>query len=404
MNFELVGKLKIGQESEKFKPYQERVFDSGWMNRTLFINAICGDNRHMLQIQGGTFPDKKDYKILTFGPSTVDDSGQRHSGERVEILWKDRMVQSNLDKVAEFRKYTVDLEEYGRRRLLENFAQKIREGTSLTDEELQSVGLTSESEVSEALEKSYKKKHEFLSPWDQAEFMKKVLDSGKYNDKKFYVRGVYTSQWSDQKQQWYTNMTPQRIYLAKKDAEDYSKGTATIYFTENAVDDGSLEEKHKYYVNAFTMEYDSTRKKNIPCPFQLVIPEEVASKSEKSKGSDKDRAKKIVEKFVVEDDSVFEYGVEFNILDGAQRMEITPDMLTEEQQEELDLGLITIEELRRDLGGSVYGERVRENRYSGVARGYSQGRKPTAYKADDLVIPPLEDVTEGLFDDDDDDL
>ena len=64
INFDLVGKLRLGQESDKFKPYQERRFDSGWTNRTLMFNAICGDNRHMLTIQGGTYPDRNDYKIL----------------------------------------------------------------------------------------------------------------------------------------------------------------------------------------------------------------------------------------------------------------------------------------------------------------------------------------------------
>ena len=401
MNFTLVGNIKAIKETEKFKPYQEREFASGWTNKTLMFNMICGDNRHMLTLQSGCYPNDKNYKIKTTGPNYTDDSGNRKKGDRVEIPWKDRLLQDNINKVAPFLKTVVDLEVSGRRKELEYFATKLHEGGTLTDEELQRVGLKEDSEVAEALEASKKKRHEFITQWDAAEFMKKVLDSGKYDDKKFYVRGRFNCQWSDQNQQWYTSMVPQTIMLARPDSEYMSEGSAVLFFGPNAVDDMDLSEKNKYYVNAFTFERDSTRGKDIPCPFQLVIPDKLPDRDGKSDSNDEARAKHIVKKFTVEDDSVKEYGIQFIILDGAQRVEITPDMLTEEQQEDLDLGIITMDDIRNELGSSVYGERIRENRYSGVMRGYSKGVKDTAYTVADLEIPPLEDVTEGLFDDED---
>ena len=129
----------------------------------------------------------------------------------------------------------------------------------------------------------------------------------------------------------------------------------------------------------------------------------MSDKDGRSDSNDEARSKLVVKKFTVEDDSVKEYGVQFDILNGSQRMEITPDMLTDEQREELDLGMITMDDIRSELGSSVYGERIRENRYSGIMRGYSKGVKDTAYTSADLEIPPLEDVTEGLFDDEDSD-
>lgn len=409
INFDLVGKLRLGQESDKFKPYQERKFDSGWANRTLMFNAICGDNRHMLTIQGGTYPDRNDYKIVTFSPSTTDVGGTRHSGERIEIPWKDRFVKNNIDKVAEFRKYIVDLEKYGRRRLLEQYTQKIHEGESVTDEELKSVGLTDESELADALEKSLALKKEFLTQWDQAEYMKKVLSSDKYKNELFYIRGTFTCQWSDSNQQWYTSMTPQKITLAKEDAEEYSKGSAVLYFGPGAVDDMSLEEKGKYFIKAYTMEYESTRKKNIPCEFQLVIPNKIPHVNGINDGKDELRAKNLVSKFIVEDDTVKELGVVFDILNGAQKVEITEDMLTDEERESIEIGLTTLEDIRRDLGNTVYGERIRENRYKKFSKGYGSGvRRDTAYTVGDLVIPPLADATSdengSIFDEDNDDL
>ena len=403
INFTLVGNLKAIKETDKFKPYQEREFDSGWVNRTLMFNAVCGDNRHMLTLQGGCYPQSKDYKVKTFSPSYSDDSGNRKQGEKIEIPWKDRLLQSSIEKVAVFKKTIVDLEVSGRRRDLENFATKLHEGGTLTDEELQRVGLKDESEVAEALEASKKKRREFITAWDAAEYVKRVLDSGEYENKKFYIRGQFECRWSDQNQQWYTNMIPQSIMLAKPDSADMSQGSTTLFFTSGAVDDMDLDEKNKYYVNAYTFEYDSTRKKNIPCPFQLVIPDKMSDKDGRSDSNDEARSKLVVKKFTVEDDSVKEYGVQFDILNGSQRMEITPDMLTDEQREELDLGMITMDDIRSELGSSVYGERIRENRYSGIMRGYSKGVKDTAYTSADLEIPPLEDVTEGLFDDEDSD-
>lgn len=402
MNFELVGKLRLGKETDKFKPYQERVFDSGWVNKTLMFNAICGDNRHMLTIQGGTYQDRSDYKIKTCGPSGKDDNGNFVAGEKLDIPWKDRLLDNNIQKVAENRKFIVDLEEHGRRVLLQRLSDRLHEGGSVSDEDLKSVGLTDEGQINEALEKSKKKRHEFISAWDQAEFMKKVFDSGKYNDQKFFIRGTITKQYSDQNQRWYENLTPQRIYLADDDAEEYSTGNAVVYFNHDAVDDGSLDEKGKYYINAYTLEYDFARAKNIPCPIQLVV-NKAANEGEEKK------VKRIVDKFRIDDDKWKQYGVEFSMLNGSQKVEITPDMLTDDQKEDLECGLITMDDIRREYGGSVYGDRVQEYRVVKPIRGYTKGPQDTVYTDDDMKMPPLTDTQDdngkdGLFDDDDDEL
>ncbi len=43
-----------------------------------------------------------------------------------------------------------------------------------------------------------------------------------------------------------------------------------------------------------------------------------------------------------------EYGVIVNMLNGAQRIEITEDMLTDEQKNDLDCGLITMDDIRAE--------------------------------------------------------
>ena len=112
-------------------------------------------------------------------------------------------------------------------------------------------------------------------------------------------------------------------------------------------------------------------------------------------------------KFVVEDESWKELGVVVKMLNGAQKTEITDDMLTDEQKEDLECGLITLDDIRADLGGSVYGDRVQEYQFDKIARGFTKGRNDTVYTDDDMVIKPIEnelpDGVEDLFDDDNSD-
>ena len=96
------------------------------------------------------------------------------------------------------------------------------------------------------------------------------------------------------------------------------------------------------------------------------------------------------------------------MLNGAQKVEITEDMLTDEQKEDLECGLITLDDIRADLGGNVYRDRVQEYQFSKIARGFTRGRNDTVYTAEDMVIKPIEEKlpegTDDLFDTDDDEI
>ena len=403
MVFEMVGKISLGKETDKFKPYSEHKYDSGWVKRRIMFNAICGDNRHLLTVDAGSFADGHG-DVFTFSKGSVDDSGNKVKGESLKIPFKDRLTSPKLAEVAEFKKFVFDLEKPNRRYKLEKAAEKVKEGTNLTDEELTELGLNSEAEVNEALEKSNKKRHEFISEWDFAEFIKKVIDSGKYADKKFFIKGNAEYSYSDNKQQVYESYIPQRIYLAADDAEEYSTATVKIIYNKDSLDDMSVEEKGKYYVNGYMFEYDRNRKANIPVPVTVTIPVSPEDADEKAKK----KVDAIKRKFTVDDDTYKEFGVEVNMLNGAQKVEITDDMLTDEQKEDLDCGLITLDDIRADLGGSVYGDRIQEYQFKKIARGYSRGRVDTVYTEDDMTIKPIEaelpEGTEDLFDDDSDEL
>lgn len=400
MNFEMIGKLKLSKDTEKFHPWSETKYDSGWVRRRLMFNVVCGDNRHMLNVEGGSFADGHG-DVYLFSKSTVDENGNRVKGEMFTIPFKNRLTSKRLAEVAEFKKFIIDLEKPHRRYKLEKAAEKLNEGNSLTDEELAEIGITDEAEVKDALEKSRKKRHEFVTEWDYAEFIKKVIDSGKYDNSKFLIRGSGSYTYSDKNERIYSNYVPNRIYLADDNATEMSEATIKILFNSESLDDMSVEEKGRYYVNGYMMEYDNNRKSNIPVPVTVAIP--VAGENAT------DKEKKVVEalkrKFTVDDDSWKEYGIVVNMLNGSQKMEITEDMLTDEQKEDLELGLITKEDIIADKGGSVYGERIQEYQFAKIARGFTSGRNDTSYTDEDMVVKPIvneaEEAIEDVFDDDD---
>lgn len=401
MNFEMTGKLSISKETEKFKPWDERKYDSGWIKRRLLFNVTCGDNRHMLSVDDGSFEDGHG-DVYTFTKSTVDESGNKKKGESITIPFKERLTSPRIAEVAEFKKYIFDLEKPGRRYGLEKAAERLKEGRNLTDEELKNLGLENESEVTEALENSKKKRHEFITKWDYAEFIKKVIDSGKYSDAKFFIRGNGEYSYSENNERVYESYVPTRIYLAADDSEESSTATVNILFNSESLDTMSADEKKKYYVNGWMMEYDNNRRGNIPVPVTVTIPLPSEDTDQKAKR----RIESLKHKFTVDDESIKEYGVVVNMLNGAQKTEITEDMLTDEQRDDLDCGLITMDDIREELGTNVYGERIREYELVKPARGFTKGRQETVYTAEDMVIRPIEETlpegTEDLFDDDDD--
>lgn len=198
----------------------------------------------------------------------------------------------------------------------------------------------------------------------------------------------------------YDSLVPTRIYLAADDAEESATATVTMLFGENAIDDMSLEEKGKYYVSGYMMEYESSMKKTIPVPVVVTIPNVSDDATEK----EKKKLEAIKKKFYVDGEEFKEYGIVVNMLNGAQKVEITEDMLTEEQKDDLDCGLITMDDIRAELGKSVYGDAVKEWQFVKPAKGFTSGSKETAYTSEDMIIKIETEEVEDLFQDEDDDL
>lgn len=389
--FDFIGTLNPIKESEKFKPYEEKTYNSGWVNRSLKFNVVAGTNRHMLEIKGGCWADG--HGVI----KAWSKAGAGEKGEPIDIPWSERQSQENLDKVAQFKKFVVDLEKPGRR----NALRKIADG-ELTDENLTLAGggIESMEDAVLALKASEDKRHEFLSEYDFAAFVQRLVTSDKIKGIKFRVSGNLDITEYDGK--FYQHFVPTRVLRATDDAEIRNEATINIHYGKGAIDDGSVEDKGRYYVNGFTWNYDSQRKKKIPCPMMLVLP---VGKDEKSNAY----VELLKRNFTISDidgGSCKELTVKVDCVDGAEAVELTDDMLSENEKDLLIIGAITMDDIVRDRGKQVYGDRVREFVVTGFAKGWLSGAKQTAYTEEDFKLMPVGDtkIVDDIFETDEDDL
>lgn len=391
ISFEMVGKLSIGKESEKFKPFTTETSAKGWITEKLSFNCLSGTNRHFLSLKAGHHD--KNAKIYSYTKKTVDENGNQVKGQKLEIKWEDRLKQDVIDKVAEFKKSVIDLEKPNRRYKLTKLVEKVSD-EEITPEQLAEVGIVLEEELDtnglkklleEELKKSQAKRKEYVSESDYIGFLYKLLMSGKIKDQIFTIKG--NIEYSEYNGKIYKSIVPSRIYLADKDAKQYATADYTVFINKDSLDALSLEDTGKYYLNAFIRTYDNNRGKDIPIPTQLVL--------NNIKAEDNEKESKIInfmvnKFFTIEDDSWKEIGLKVSLLNGAQRMEITEDMLSDIQKEMLELEMITLDEIAKEMG-QVYGQKVEETAILELMKGYSKtGFKDTVFVDEDFKIQDVE--------------
>lgn len=366
--FEIIGTLKAIKDNDKFSAMEVRDFESGWQNTRYRFNVLSGSNRFMLEINGGKWSDEKKNKILTYSRATAD-----KKSEKMEVKWSDRKNPEIIEKVAGFKIYTCNLLTYDEQ------------------DELKAEGR--EDEVS-------KKNHQFLEQTEYATLVKRVIDSGKYNDAKFRITGTVDFQYSAKDNRFYRTLSVQKMYKVSDDTPCKSEMTINAFYTEDSIDDTMYDDTQKYIFNCYTDYYFSSIKGNRFVPMTLVI-----------KGSGDEKAAKKAEAFkkkltAFDDEAtVRKCGLVVDMVDGAEEQAISYDDLDDDTRENIDLGLISLEDAVRGLGGSMYGPRVTELRIKALARNSAKGSEPTVYSEENLKKPPIvEEVEESvdIFDEDED--
>jgi hypothetical protein len=367
INFEIVAKLKAVKDSDKFSALEVRDFDSGWQNTRYRFNAISGNNRFMLEIGGGKWKDDKKNQILTFARA---EAGKK--SEKLTVKWEDRRSKEIIDKVAGYRIYTCNLLTYEERKALEDEGKE---------------------------EETQKKNHQFLEKTEYAALVKRVIDSGKYADAKFRILGTVEFQYSAKDNIFYKTMSVDKMYKVSDDTPYKSEMTINAFYTEDAVNDESYDDNKKYFFNCYTDHYFGSIKENRFVPMTLVINGNGDEKAEKKANA----FKKVLEKFD-DEATVRKVGLVCQMIDGAEEQAITYDDLDEETRDNIDTGLIELEDAIKAVGGTMFGQRITEYRVKSLARNSAKGSEPTVYGEDDLrKLPVVETKKEevNIFDDED---
>lgn len=372
--FSFIGSLRAVKDTESFKGFTITNYDSGWMNERLVFNVIAGDNRHRVEINAGRWSNESKNVIYGF---TKGDANKK--GEAIQIPWEKRNDPSIIESMAGWKIFTVDTETYNHRK------------------ELEETGET------EALAAANKKRKHFLAGTEFCEYVNKVVNSEKTKDMKFRVNGNITYRYSEKNDKYYSAYEVTKIYRVDDDTPVSSAIDMEFYFGEDAMDASDYAETGKAIVSGFTPYYEPNLKKNYYCPITLALrfgTDEAGLK--KIKGW-----QKIFSKF--EDDEIRKINLACQQIDGAQRVAISYDDLDDDTKENIDFGLITLEEAIRDAGGNMFGEKIQEIRIEKLGRGSAKGSETTVFTVEDMNKKPFkeeakaEDVITDIFADDDED-
>jgi hypothetical protein len=387
--FEFYGEIKPIKETDKFKPISKVEYKSGWCNVTTNFNVVSSFNRVMCQAKGGMWSDPKKNSVKTFSKSTTDENGKTTKGEPITIAWDKRNDPSEIDRVAGFRRYVVDIGNKKMRYAL----QHIVESGTITEEQKAETGCDTVEAAKEALEKSNNKRKIFIAESDFAEYCAKLVQSDKIAGSKFKITGDYEVQYSADKQKFYTNYHVRRIELMGNDVEEKLTLKTEFYFGADAWDDSSYAENEKVLVNGFVKYYDSSVKDYGFKPMTIVVT-----------GTEK-KVNALKKKFACDDGAIKLINLDLDVVDGAERKEIRLEDLDPEVQEDIDMGILDFETVKREMGGGIAGPRVSELRFAGL--GSTKGAQETVYTEEDMhpAVVKVEEEDEedvDLFSDDDD--
>lgn len=384
-----VGRIQAIKDSEKFHPVERKTFDSGWSMTTVRFNCISKTNRVMCVTQGGKWTDDKKNVVKTIAKTVTNEDGSVTKGEKIDIPWAKRFDTKEIEKVAGYRKFVVDLGDAQMRYALQD-AVKAFEEDNITDELIEKTGCNTLEEAKEALDKSNKRRHVFLSEWDFAEFMTKVVSSPKIKDTVFRISGYQEVQYNAEKGRFYVNYRVNRVDIAKEGLDETTDLSVDFYFGNNCVDDEDFEETGKGYINGYTTYWDSMVKKNGFMPMTFVV-------------RDKAKLKVMKKRLVADDGEIKNIGLVGEVIQGVSMSAITMDDLSDEDREDIECGLVTFEQLAAAMGGQKAGEKITEIRLKGF-NARKKTVEDTSYTTDDMH-PARADVKEDtedvdLFDDD----
>lgn len=357
--FTMVGKIVPIKDTEKFKGYAEMVFPSKWMTQKLRWNFVCGDDRHLLEINAGRWQDDaKNDKIYTMSRATATEKSKK-----ITIPWDKRNDPDTIATVAGYKIFTVDTDTRENRAALK------------------------ESGDEQAYADSIKKERHFLAASDFCDWAKKVVYSEKAQNMVFKIQGNIVYNYSEKDGQYYQSYEVNKIYRVADDTEPYSNVSIDFYYADGFMNDDTLEATGKAIMSGFTPFYDSSTKKNWFAPISIIMRDN-AEKVEITKD--------LMSEF--ENSEICRSILSCKAFDGAQKVDIKLTDLSEKIQRAVAAKIMDEKTTIRNAGGKAYGDRIQEIRFDEVTK----AAEATEYTLENCMKKPCkEEVAEVPFDEDD---
>jgi hypothetical protein len=301
-----------------------------------------------------------------------------NKAEKATIRFADRFTDPRLPQVPTFKKFVLDLnsESYAYRNA--QAATKEIVQNTVNDRTLKNLGVENKTELKTKIQLIRQKHKEFISEWDFIDEVKQLIESGEYKNSVFQVQGTI-DYWYDPKNRTYREkLIPNKIFLMPEGTPEQAIGSMRVCFDNKSLLD-LREESGIYSLCGWTQFYDTDLKSSSFAPVNIVFGAEQGTDAISKKRNS------IIEKYFsgFNDGEIKEAGVEFKMLDGAQRVEITEADLTQEQRDLLECGFTTMEEIRAEAG-TVYGDVKKEYRFLKFLTGFTKGAQETSFTSEDM--------------------
>lgn len=323
------------------------------------------DAKRPLLVDGETSDHTNKYRRSTFGVKESDKNmgwveafgGQQKTiktvdrdGKNIEIDWADRFDEEVVKNVAGYRKFVLNLgEEFGGRQ-------------------------------------------EFISAYD---FLGAVGEWLPQYKGRVAVTGQFTKDWYKDR---YTDRFQFQSIYAVVDDERKSRLSLTmdVFYNAGCVDDTDWKSEKRIVLNGYISQYINKDEGHKYIPHQFIF-----SGAKYDEANEKHmKILKYKQKYLKTKSKTFVHiPWDVVLLNGAETVEFTADMLTDAQREQVELGIKKVEDFRPK--GDIYGSKITEYRlFDPKLQGeFENGLVDTELKEDQFAEEIYEPATEEKIED-----
>lgn len=232
--------------------------------------------------------------------------------EKMDVDWDDRFDENIIEKVANYRKYIVDLgDEHGGRQ-------------------------------------------EFITAYDMIEHLREHLPN---YDGRVVVTGQFTRDWYAKKKTYFSKFRIQNVFAAPEERKNRLLLTMDLFYNKSSLDDSDFDENKKMTLDCYIEQYINKDEGRKYVPIQVVF-------SGAKYDLENEKHKKLFDykmKYIkVKNKNMVHIPWEIVLLRGAEEAEFDESMLTDSQREQVELGIKSVDDFRPK--GNIYGDRIDEFR------------------------------------------